>query len=162
MAPIYQPPVPFSQNVSNFPAPVGGPFAGFQVDETSLTSAQILALNGTPITLVAAPGAGLMIIPIVFVIRVVGVTAAYTDGGGGAVTFSVGSMTATLSANTVFTGPTDGQESQQVFLFTGLSTAANPSTNVNAALTISKATGNFAAGSGTSHITAYYTIEPVL
>jgi len=156
MAPIYQPPVPFSLNVSN--GATGGPFAGFQCADVNLTSAQITALVGTSVTLVAAPGAGYMIVPHLIIVRVAGVTAAYTDAGG-AVSFAVGSMSNALAANTVFTGPTAGQQSQQLVQFAGTSTAANPSTNVNAALVISKATNNFAAGSGTAHITTYYTIE---
>lgn len=133
----------------------------FQMDyrtDVSLTSAQILALLTVPVTLVVAPGPGLMICPETIIIRVTGVTAAYTDAGG-AVTFSIGSMTATLAANTVFTGPTANQRSQQIFAFGGTSTAAAPPTNENAAFTISKATNNFAAGSGTAHITVFYTVE---
>lgn len=126
--------------------------------DINLTSAQILALQTTAVTLVAAPGAGLMIVPESIIIRVAGITAAYTDAGG-AVSFSVGSMTQALAANTIFTGPTNGQVSQQVISFAGTSTAAAPSTNINAALTIGKATNNFAAGSGTAHITVFYSVE---
>lgn len=126
--------------------------------DINLTSAQILALQTGAITLVAAPGAGLMIVPLSILIRVQGVTAAYTDAGG-AVSFAVGTMSQALAANTVFTGPTNGQRSQQTIFFAGTSTAANPPTNENAALTIAKATNNFAAGSGTAHITVYYTVE---
>lgn len=126
--------------------------------DINLTSAQILALQTTAVTLVAAPGAGLMIVPLYILIRVSGVTAAYTDVGG-AVSFSIGTMSTALAANTIFTGPTNGQRSQQTIAFAGTSTAANPPTNENAALTISKATNNFAAGSGTAHITVYYTVE---
>jgi hypothetical protein len=99
-----------------------------------------------------------MIVPEAFIIKVQGVTAAYTDAGG-AVSFSVGTMTTALAANTVFTGPTNGQRSQQIISFAGTSTAANPPTNENAALTISKATNNFAAGSGTATITVFYSVE---
>jgi hypothetical protein len=158
MPPLYQPPVPFSPNVNTGAAPV---MQASQCVDVNLTSAQILALFTTPVTLIPAPGAGFMLLPESIIIRVAGGTA-YTDGGGGAVTFAVGSMTSTLSANTIFTGPTAGQQSQQSFAFGGLSTAAAPSTNVNAPLTISKATANFAAGTGTCHITVYYTIEPAV
>jgi hypothetical protein len=157
MPAVFQPPVPFAANVS--PNAPSGPFCGFQMVDVTLTSAQILALQTTPVTLVPAPGAGLMLIPDKAVIRVAGVTAAYTDAGG-AVSFNIGTMTQVLGANTVFTGPTAGQVSQQIQSFSGTSTAAAPSTNINAPLTISKATNNFAAGSGTAHITVYYTTEP--
>lgn len=137
--------------------------SSFQMDyrtDIVLTSAQILALQTTPVNLIPAPGVGLMICPETIIIRVSGLTAAYTDVGG-AVSFSVGTMSAALAANTVFTGPTNGQRSQQIFAFGGTSTAAAPPTNENAALTISKATNNFAAGSGTCHITVFYTVEVV-
>jgi hypothetical protein len=135
--------------------------SAFQQDyraDLYLTSAQILALQTGAIQLLPAPGVGLMICPETIVIRVFGLTAAYTDAGG-AVSFNIGTMTAALAANTVFTGPTNGQRSQQIFAFNGTSTAAAPPTNENAAMTISKATNNFAAGSGTAHITVFYTIE---
>lgn len=136
-------------------------FANYYITQRAdilLTSAQILALQTTPVTLVAAPAAGLMIIPESIIIRVFGVTAAYTDAGG-AVSFSVGTMTTALAANTIFTGPGSGQRSQQVVSFVGTSTAAATPTNEAAALTISKATNNFAAGSGTAHITVFYSVE---
>jgi len=135
--------------------------SSFQMDyrtDIFLTSAQILALQTTAVTLIPAPGVGLMIVPETIILRTQGVTAAYTDAGG-AVSFNVGTMTAALAANTIITGPTNGQRSQQVFDFAGTSTAANPPTNENAAMTISKATNNFAAGSGTVHITVFYSIE---
>ena len=43
--------------------------AEFSFEKTSLTTAQIGQLNSTPITLVAAPGAGKVIVPISVVIR---------------------------------------------------------------------------------------------
>lgn len=125
--------------------------------DITLTSAQILAIQTGAITLVAAPGAGLMIVPLSILIRLIGGTA-YTDAGG-AVSFGVGTMTVALAANTIFTGPTAGQRSQQVISFVGTSTAAAPPTNENAPLTISKITNNFAAGTGTCHITVFYTVE---
>ena len=158
MAAIYETVIPPALNVTNWP-PGGPTYAPFMMMDVNLTSAQIVLLQTTPVTLVPAPGAGLMIIPDKIIIRVAGVTAAYTDAGG-AVSFAIGTMTSALAANTVFTGPTAGQQSQQIVNFLGTSTAANPSTNINAAMTITKATNQFAAGSGTAHITVYYTIEP--
>ena len=138
-----------------------GTFSGFYLPlraDITLTSAQILALQTGAITLIAAPGAGLMIVPLYVLIRLIGGTQ-YTDAGG-AVSFSVGTMSQALAANTVFTGPSGaGSRSQQSIAFAGTSTAGSPPTNENAALTISKATNNFAAGTGTCHITVYYTVE---
>ena len=139
---------------------VTGLQSGFQMDyraDVTLTSAQLLALQTGAIQLLPAPGAGLMLCPETIIIRLIGGTQ-YTDLGG-AVSFNVGTMTAALAANTVFTGPTAGQRSQQIFAFSGTSTAAAPPTNENAPMTISKATNTFAAGTGTCHITIFYTIE---
>jgi hypothetical protein len=125
---------------------------------TSLSSANILALLGTPITLVAAPGVGFKIVPLVIQIVFFGGGAAYTDAGG-AVSFSVGSMSQALAANTVFlvtTSPNRGI--QQVGSFSATDTAGNPPTDDNAPLTISKVTNNFAAGTGTAKITVQYLI----
>jgi hypothetical protein len=122
-----------------------------------LTSAQILALQTTSVTLIPAPGLGLFICPETIIMRMSGGTQ-YTDAGG-AVSFTIGSMSVALAANTIFTGPTAGQRSQQIVAFTATSTAANPPTNENAAMTIGKITNNFAAGTGTMRITVFYTVE---
>jgi hypothetical protein len=128
--------------------------------DITLTAAQIITLQTGSITLVAAPGAGLMIVPETIIIRQSCVTTALTDGGGGAVSFAVGSMSVALAANTVFTQPTNGQRAQQVLSFAATSTAAAPPTNENAALTIGKATANFTGGgTSTTHITVFYTVE---
>src|SRR5436190_16679514 len=104
---------------------VTGLQSSFQMDyrtDITLTSAQLLALLGTAVTLIPAPGAGLMICPETIILRMVGGTQ-YTDAGG-AVSFSVGTMSTALAANTIVTGPNAaGQRSQQILAFTGTSTA---------------------------------------
>jgi hypothetical protein len=125
---------------------------------TTLSSANILALLGTPITLVAAPGVGFKIVPLVIQIVFFGGGVAYTDAGG-AVSFSVGSASQALASNAVFlvtVSPNRGI--QQVGAFSATDTAGNPPTDDNAPLTISKVTNNFAAGTGTAKITVQYLI----
>lgn len=133
--------------------------------DVTLTSAQILALLGTPITLVAAPGVGFFIMPQFVIMRYIGGTVAYTDAGG-AVSIGAGTMTVALAANTIFLTTVSPNTRKQVLPYTSAvlgtgvtDTAANPPTSDNAAVTISKVTNNFAAGNGTMHVTVYYTIE---
>jgi hypothetical protein len=128
---------------------------------TSLSSAQILALLGTPVTLVPAPGAGFTIVPIMIVIEFFGGAAAYTDAGG-AVTFSIGGVSQALSgANAIFLVTTSPNKRFQTTPWTGTTDAAgNPPTDENAPLTISKITNNFAAGNGTAKVIVQYIIVP--
>jgi hypothetical protein len=127
---------------------------------TALTSPQILALFTTPITLVPAPGVGFTIIPILIVIKLFGGGAAYLDGGGGAITFANGSMSAALGSNAIFLVTVSPNRRIQSFPWPGATdTAGNPPSDDNAALTIGKATGNFTAGTGTATVLCwYYTI----
>lgn len=132
----------------------------FPFTTTTLSSAQILALLATPITLVAAPGVGFTIVPILIVIKFFGGGAAYTDAGG-AVTFSNGSMSATLANNNIFLVTTTPNRRIQSFPWPGATdTAGNPPSDDNAALTISKVTNNFAAGTGTATILTWYYVVP--
>src|SRR5262249_46221043 len=68
---------------------------------TTLSSANILALMGTPITLVSAPGSGFVIVPLMVVIEFFGGGVAYTDAGG-AVSISAGSASSPLASNAIF------------------------------------------------------------
>lgn len=136
---------------------------GLQVADITLSSAQILALQTTPVTIVPAPGvAGWTINPILFILRLLAGSAAYTDVGG-AVSFSIGTASQALASNGVFlTTVSPNRAIQRIAGFSATDTAANPPTDDNAPLNISKATNNFAAGNGTMHITVYYTIEQSL
>lgn len=130
-----------------------------------LTSAQILTLqSGAPLVIVPAPGVGFQIVPLFAVVRLTAGAAAYTDAGGGAVQFNVGSQVYALSgANAIFLVTVAPNRRVQVFDMPGATgTAGNPPTEDNAALTVNKATANFAAGNGTAAITVYYSIEPTL
>ena len=77
--------------------------------------------------------------------------------------------TVALAANAIFLVTVSPNRRIQVVDFyaaaagTGVTgTAANPPTEDNAPLTISKATNNLAAGNGTCHITVYFTTEQSL
>lgn len=132
-----------------------------QSASVSLSSANILALLGTPITLVAAPGAGFRIVPIEITILFFGGAAAYTDAGG-AVQFKIGATSlAALASNAIFLVTTTPNKRTQVFPWPGeTDTAGNPSDAENQPLQITKITNNFAAGNGTAKVLITYLIQP--
>lgn len=137
-----------------------GGLAGLQVAVVTLSSAQLLALLGTPVTLVAAPGVGFAIMPTSIAIAFFGGSAAYTDAGG-AVSISAGTLSQALASNAIFlTTTTPNKNIQVIGNFSATATAGNPPTCDNAPLQISKVTNNFAAGNGTAKVTVYYLVQP--
>lgn len=148
----------------NTPPPAGGtpaatPAVGLNRRVIQLTSAQLLALLTTPVTLLPAPGVGFMNVPVAIKIDMQAGAAAYTDVGG-AISFVQGSMSVALAANTVFLAGANFR-AHQIVDFAALDTAAAAPTDENAALTISKVTNNLAAGNGTALITIYYLVEAI-
>jgi hypothetical protein len=133
----------------------------YNVFKYTLTSAQILALETTAVTILPAPGVGYWIAPTRILINMAAGTVAYADGGGGAVSFAVGSQTAALAANTVFLAAA-GDTAHQIFDFAATAAAGAPATDENAALTISKATANFTAGNGIASIVVEFTIQATI
>lgn len=114
--------------------------------EIDLSSAEILALNGTPKQIVAAPGAGKIIVPSMFVINYSFLTAAYATntnmqyGNPSGTYVTIFDLTAAASK---------------------ITTAAATGTTVidNEKLEIKVATGNPTAGSGTATVGVYYKIH---
>lgn len=177
MAPPFAPPLNPLINTSFVGGQAGPSFAvgpqgciGIQVSDITLSSAQLLALFTGPVTLLAAPGlAGFFTNPIKFILRFLAGTVAYTDAGGGAISFAVGSLSCALASNAIVLVTTSPNRRTQIVDFAAAAvgvgvtgTAGNPPTEDNAALTIAKATGNLVAGNGTMHVTTYYTTEPSL
>ncbi len=75
--------------------------------EVSLSRAQLLALNASPVTVVAAPGAGKVIEFISAVVISDFDTAAYTGGGALTINNSGGALSSTISAANSFGAATD-------------------------------------------------------
>lgn len=155
-------------NVPDASGQVGPVFAsgaagafGIQAADISLTSAQLLALLGTPITLLPALPAGFRYILLGGKIIFTGGGVAYTDAGG-AVQFRLGATALfALASNAIFLVTVSPNRRLQWFLNTGETDLAGaPPDSDAAALTIGKITNNFAAGTGTAKITVYYVIEP--
>lgn len=139
---------------------------GLQGVDIVLSSAQILALQTGAINLIPGPAAGFHIVPLYIKMILLAGSAAYTDAGG-AVSFAVGSQTVALASNAIFLVTTSPNRRIQNVLWaaaaagTGVTgTAGNPPTEDGAALQISKATNNFAAGNGTMKLSVYFTVEP--
>lgn len=133
---------------------------GLQAVDLVLSSAQLLALLGTAVTLVPAPQAGWTIVPHRIKVIVFGGSAAYTDVGG-AVQIVVGGRVYALASNAVFlTVTTPNRQVLDTALTGVVGAAGNPPSDDGVAAQINKITNNFAAGTGTAKVTLYYTIEP--
>lgn len=133
---------------------------GLQYFDVLLSSAQILALLGTPVTIVPAPGVGFRIALMSVKIILFAGAAAYTDVGG-AVQFVAGGAVYALASNAVFLVATS--PNRQVLhtpILGVVGAAGNPPSDDNAPLNITKITNNFAAGNGTAKVTVHYFIEP--
>jgi hypothetical protein len=145
------------------PLPQGSSFTkgSIQYASVNLSSAQILALLGTPVTLVPAPGVGFQIVPLAVIIRFFGGSIAYTNAGG-AVNVKVGAtMLQALTEQFITTVSPNRTVGVIGFAGTELqSSAANPPDTDNAPLTINKITNNYAAGNGTARVSVLYTVEP--
>lgn len=126
----------------------------FLTSQVSLSSAQILALNATPVTLVAAPGAGKIICVDRITLKMVTTATAYANGGalefrytdasGAKVTADIAAAVVTAGAGTSYTS------------VAGVTTSL---TNVaNAPIVIDNATAPFITGTGTAVVTIQYQI----
>lgn len=120
----------------------------------NLSSAQILALNATPVTLIPAPGAGKLIIVRGITFKMVTTATAYANGGalefrytnasGAKVTADIAAGVVTAGAGTSYTAVAGVTTS-----LTGV---------VNSPIVIDNATAAFITGTGTAVITLNYEI----
>lgn len=119
--------------------------------EVSLTSADILALNSSPITIVSATGAGTIIIPLEYVIQYTHVTTAYSavavESKYAAAAASIGGLTNVL----------DGFVASAVVLANHTSLLSNRY-YANSALQV-WAASNPTTGDGTMKVGVYYKIH---
>ena len=131
-----------------------------QIAEVDITKADILAMNATPVSVVAAPGEGKVLEFISATLVYDYDTAQY--GGGGDVTLAYDSGGATVS-NTVVKANSFGATGDKVYSLNAVNAAGGYSMPVNTALVITNATGAFtdpgtAAGVGRLKI-AYRVID---
>ncbi len=122
--------------------------------QVSLSSDQILALNTMPIQLVAAQGAGKIIVPILYILDYTFVSAAYASTT--AVTISEGGTSTTL-AGTLSSGVSVINEYSVNGTGAAGTTLGRISLIDNGALSIT-ASGNPTTGDGTMKVTVIYKI----
>jgi hypothetical protein len=120
----------------------------------SLTAANIIAMNGAPVSILAAPGAGKAIVVKQILFEMTRTSTAFT--GGGTVEFDYhGSSiahTGTIAAAVV----TGGAGSQNVVLGNASATALTVPANLG--IDITNGSTAFAAGTGTAKVQIWYSI----
>lgn len=134
--------------------------------DVTITSAQLLALNATPITLIAAPGANKAIIPLSIVAYKAAGTA-YAGIAAGediAIRYTNGSGTILMSFET--TGFLD-QATAQTRVATGIESAegtasAEVNPTANAALVAHMTTGEITTGTSDLKLRIYYRVVPTV
>jgi hypothetical protein len=135
------------------------PGAVLSVATLALTTAQIKALHGTPIQIVAAPSAGQVLVPIAATLQYKFLTAAYTNTSGASIMIAASAVLGTTNEPIQFvaTGLIDQTASQ--FAIGASDSEAMPITAVSAAALLvgnEGGSGEFATGSGTAIITLWY------
>lgn len=143
---------PFAGQSIAFNGPISQNGNVKQTVTVNLTAAQIIAMGTTPVSLIAAPGAGLCIIVDNITFKMVTTATAFTGGGavefrytdasGTKVTADVAAAVITAAAGTSFTNVRGIEAS-----LTG---------TANAAVVIRNATAAFAAGTGTASLVIEY------
>lgn len=132
-------------------------FDVFNAIQITLTSAQLKALNTTPVLVLAAPALpGDTILVDSYVLNYIYGTVAYTSGGAivlGYDTTATTPASATIAA-TFLTSPAANQVASAL----GSLASALSSAVIDKGLYITAATGNFATGDGTVIVTVYYRV----
>jgi hypothetical protein len=122
--------------------------------QVPLTSANILAMNATPVTLIAAPGAGKIAIVEDILLKMVTTATQYANGGAVEFRYTNGSgakVTADIAAAVITAGA--GTSYTKV---SGVEASLTPV--ANAAIVVTNATAAFITGTGTGVLTIKYRI----
>jgi hypothetical protein len=117
----------------------------------TLTTAQILTLNATPIVLLPAPGAGMSNIIDYGLFRYISGGTAFASGG----TITIGYVSGAAVVNTIANTVINSTSSSDTVLVTS---ASNITALQNTAIQITNATGAFTTGNGSVTINLWYSI----
>jgi hypothetical protein len=123
--------------------------------QAALSSAQILALSATPISLIPAPGAGKIVIVDSILFKMVRTATAYANGGAVEFRYTDGSgakVTADVAAALITTG---GAATAYAHV-AGIEASITPV--ANAAVIVTNATAPFITGTGTAQVSVRYRI----
>ncbi len=126
-----------------------------QMATVSLTTAQLLALNATPISLVAATGANTMIVVDRVCLQYTYLTTAFTVPGGAQFTFTIGGIAA---ATQVAAAGLVDQTVNKIITSQGGLAVNTVSTLTNAPLLLTNTIGALTNGLGSMTATVWYTV----
>ena len=137
-----------------------------KVQDTTVTSAQLLALNATPRTVVTAPGAGLAIVPICIVLTKAAGTAYAGIAAGEDLSFKYTNGSGAEAAPQVETVGFLDQATAQVRVvnvYAGAAAATATITPVaNAPLVIHLLSGEITTGNSDLKVRVYYRVVPTV
>lgn len=129
----------------------------------TLTLAQFLATNSAPITLLAAPGAGLMYLVNQFTLQDVYGSAQLAGGGAVALYYAVAGPTYVIGTNTIAAAALQAVTANTLFGLTSaiVNTGVASANTANASLVLRNPTADFTVGTGaTFRYNLIYTIVP--
>lgn len=129
------------------------PIGAISKVQVSLSSANILALNSTPITIIPTQGSGKFIVPIAIIFDYTNVTTAYTSGS---LNFQLGGVTYAVitSANSI---GSVSSIARSVIQNSAGAQATGVQILTEGALTLTSAS-NPTGGDGTAKVTVYYQV----
>lgn len=149
----------YNTDTAEFSLYQNGGWANFSPNATQTTtvavsSAQLLAMNGAPVVILPAPGAGKAIIVTNFIFEYVYGTTAYQNGGQVQLNYTGQALQASAglsAANTLLQGAS--------CVTSGIGpTAARPNAQIaNTGISLTNGTAPFIAGDGTANVTVLYT-----
>lgn len=127
---------------------------------TALTAAQILGMYAAPVQLVAAPGAGNLILLDKMVINVVYGTTQFAAGGVVAPQYdsTVHGAGTAASSTTIAAATINGIAANSIVGVTGLLAVTASAALVNTGLFLSNATGAFTTGDSTAVVDVWYRV----